>query len=422
MKADYKVARNFVWMALVVLPALFIQKACAQTDPFAPYLNSVPAVIRTLSKADSSDGSSVITISKFIFSSRDNSNAVYAIMARPQKAGRYPAILFLHGGGSRAEDLYGRVVEYAKRGYVTISIDQPGICNSVRAVNSDGPWKTKPQGEAPRFDMSGGPQNSTLADAEIAGLETFNLLSSQPDVDPKNMGITGFSWGGYSTTLLAGLLGNRVKAAYAVFGCGFYDLGSFWKDMIAKMPETDRAVWLRYLDAGRRAANIKAAYFLDEASNDTFFWPEAVDATLNQIRKNKNHVWGPNLNHKQSIYGAGMQRHFFDHYLKRIGLPFGKIMITKINVEIDGSRKVCIKTDLPKGIAKDSILLYFSEQNVNWQAREWKPVNAIPEKGNKYYAILPADAIKNGINFYAYLRDERGVTTSSSMYESNKKP
>lgn len=231
MKTDHTGCKYFAWLVLLILPACFMQTAGAQTDPFVRYFNNIPSIIQTLSKTDSGSGSNVITVSKFIFSSRDKTNSVYAIMARPQQAGHYPAILFLHGGGSRAEDLYGRVMEYAKRGYVTMAIDQPGICNSGKAVNSEGPWKTRPQGEAPRFDMSGGPQTSTLADAEIAGLEAFNLLASQPGVDVNNIGITGFSWGGYSTTMLAGLLGKKVKAAYAVFGCGFYDQGSFWKDI-----------------------------------------------------------------------------------------------------------------------------------------------------------------------------------------------
>lgn len=81
--------------------------------------------------------------------------------------------------------------------------------------------KAKQNGETPRFNLTDGPRSSTLTDAEVAGLEAFNLLKAQPQTDTAKIGITGFSWVGYSTTFLSGLLGNKVKAAYAVFGCGF---------------------------------------------------------------------------------------------------------------------------------------------------------------------------------------------------------
>jgi hypothetical protein len=43
-------------------------------------------------------------------------------------------------------------------------------------------------------------------------------------------------------------------------------------------------------------------------------------------------------------------------------------------------------------------------------------VNAVIENNNNFVATLPADKVKKGINFYAYLLDNRGVTTSSDMY------
>jgi dienelactone hydrolase len=409
--------RNTKWSCLgIMLFACSVLKSKAQTDPFAPYLNSIPETKKIISKADSTAGTISITTTKFVFASRNKLNAVYAIMARPRERGRHPAILFLHGGGSKAEDLLHLVQGYALRGYVTLSVDQPGICSSSKAIDSDGPWKKGPQGEPPRFDVTGGPQTSTLADAEIAGLEAFNLLSSQPDVDGEKMGITGFSWGGYSTTMLSGLLGKRVKAAYAVFGCGYFDKGSFWKDMIGKMPKADKAVWLKYLDAGRRASTIHAAYFLEEASNDTYFWPEAASATLAAIGKHKNHVWNPNLNHKQSSYGVAMQRLYFDYYLKAEGDPFGTVSIRKVVIQPDGSKRVWIKVKLPQGIQKDSVILYYSDRNTDWQARVWKPVSAVGEGKELYWAVLPTEEVDKGINFYAHLLDKRGVATSSDMY------
>jgi hypothetical protein len=267
--------------------------------------------------------------------------------------------------------------------------------------------------------MTSGPESSILADAEIAGLEAFNFLRSQPIVDEKNIGITGFSWGGYSTTMLSGLLGKKVKAAYAVYGCGFYEKGSFWKHLIDTLPGADRQIWLKYLDAGRRAPQIKAHFFTDAASNDTYFWPEAVQSTMNAIRENKNHLWEPNLNHKQGPSGKIMQQLYFDYYLKRSGNPFGKIKISEVIAGSDGSKKVIIQIEIPKNVKVTSVLLYYCEKTSDWQSRKWIPLTATYKKGNRYEVIVSASLTAINVDYYACLTDERNVSVSSLMYQAS---
>jgi hypothetical protein len=293
----------------------------------------------------------------------------------------------------------------------------PGVCGITITPNSEGRWKLRPEyDEAPRFNVAEGPAKSTMVDAEVAGIEAFNLLCSDPNVDIKNVGITGYSWGGYSTTFLAGILGTRVKAAYSVFGCGYYELGSFWKNIIDKMSESDRNVWLKYIDAGRRVKNIHAAFFLEATTNDTYFWPEAVGATMSAIPREKNMVWYPNLNHVQSPNGGKMQELYFDYYLKGIGKPFGIISISKIIIQDDGSKKVLINVKIPDSITTASVLLYYSEQGVNWQSRKWLPVKAVSEINNNYSVVIPAEIVNKKINFYVFLTDSRNVITSSKIY------
>ena len=47
-----------------------------------------------------------------------------------------------------------------------------------------------------------------------------SLLASLPDVDSKRLGITGISWGGYLTCIVASL-DDRLRVAVPVYGCGF---------------------------------------------------------------------------------------------------------------------------------------------------------------------------------------------------------
>lgn len=230
------------------------------------------------------------------------------------------------------------------------------------------------------------------------------------------MGITGFSWGGYSTTFLAGILEDKVKAAYSVFGCGYFELGSFWKKIIDKMSEQDKSTWLKYIDAGRRAKKMKAAFFLEATTNDTYFWPEAVSATICSIPGETNLVWFPNLNHEQTPNGKKMQELYFDYYLKGIGSPFGKICVNKVKLQNDGSKKVLIDVNIPKNISVVSVRLYYSEQGVDWQSRQWIPIKAELKSDNKYIAEIPAEVAKKKINYYAFLTDSRCVITSSFIF------
>jgi len=336
-------------------------------------------------------------------------------MAYPKQAGIYPALLILHGGGNNAEGMADKVQVFANRGFVTLAIDLPGICGTTNTPYSSGPWKSKPSGDGPKFLVIPVPGVSTLADAEIAGLQAFNLLRSQVNVDSTKMGIVGTSWGGYSTTMLSGLLGDKVVAAYSQFGCGYYDKGTLWSKTIDSLPLTDRNTWITNFDAGRRAPNIKAAYFIESASNDNYFWPEAVSATLNAIKSTKNMVIVPNSNHVPTPTSTAMMALYFDYYLKGIGSPFGKIDITGTTRQADGSMLVSMSLSVPPGITLSAVKLYYSLQSASWQQRTWVGVNATTVSDNTYSALLPSSAVTAGANLYAYAQDSRTIVISSYM-------
>ncbi|MDR2040258.1 MAG: alpha/beta fold hydrolase [Bacteroidales bacterium] len=412
-------------LALCIILQIGLIQLYAGKDPFAEYQNSIPAIKQVISEEMITEGSSEIVIRKFIFDSRNHTNEVYSIMAVPSGDGVYPAILFLHGGGSRAEDMYHLVREYAGRGYVTMAIDLPGLCGIDKTPYSRGPWKIKEKEkgmEEARIDVSEQVRGSTLVDAEVAGIEAINYLRTMPEVNISRIGITGFSWGGYSTTILAGLLGNKIKAAYSVYGCGYYEKGSFWIKWLDALSEKDRKTWLKYLDAGRRAKNMRAAYFIEAASNDTFFWPPAVEATLNAIRGSKNLVWRANLNHRQLAQGKLMQQLYLDYHLKGIGSPFAQVSVSKNEKQKNGNQKVTIQVNAPESIKINSVKLYYSGMPASgkWQEREWIEIKAQPVSGNIYHVTIPEKAVKSQADYFVSAEDDRTVITSSKMYTIKK--
>jgi cephalosporin-C deacetylase-like acetyl esterase len=388
-------------------------------DPLKLFLTNIPTVSQVISTTDSGTGAAAISTKRFTFKSKDGVNTIYAIMAYPKAPGVYPGILMYHGGGGTAEGLVNTLQTYAALGYVTMALDEPGIASIANSSPySTGLWKSVVPGEGPKLNVVGGIQNSTLYDAIIGSIEAFNLLSSQPNVDAQKMAVTGSSWGGYLTTFTAGLLGSRVKAAYSTWGCGFYETGSFWSNSIFQMPSHYKSDWLTYLDAGRRAKDITAPYFIEQATNDTYFWPEAVSATRNAITGTKNHVVMANLNHATLSSSAAMKQRYMSYYLKGVGSPFGTINIISSDMQLDGSLKINMNISLPAGVSLSSVQLYYSVPTSTWQTRNWIEIQATLVNGNNYQALLPASLVNQKVDYYANMIDTRQFQTSSAMYKT----
>ena len=357
-------------------------------DPFTPYLNTElvlknqieePTTIEHTSK--NVLGSPAVTAdiieSSAQFYTRDNGygglsdgsltdrtygnvkNVMFAYMYEPSKEGKYPAILFLHGGGGTADTLREKAKDFAAKGYVTMAIDIPALTGIVGDVTVNGATEKRSSGayignDNYRFNITekdGGAKNSNLVDAEVGVIQAVNYLADNAKVDKDNIGVMGSSWGGYSTTFVSGILGDKVKAAYSQFGSGFYGTtpdgkkyDSFWTDN-GYYPTDEFAIqeWYSYLDPSSHLDNISANYYMDAASKDTFFRPKSVEANLDKALSSENaasvnHVWSYNQSH-ESISGSDTVYPFMDYYLKGVGTPISKTEIVKSELLSDGSNK-----------------------------------------------------------------------------------
>jgi len=118
-----------------------------------------------------------------------------------QRNGRAPGIVLPHGGptGQTVDSFNRTVVALASRGYVVIAPNPRGSTGYGRAFM-----------EANRRDLGGG----DLAD-EIFGAK-FMIATGY--VDPKKLGITGGSYGGYMTLMAIGKEPSLWAAAVEQFG------------------------------------------------------------------------------------------------------------------------------------------------------------------------------------------------------------
>jgi dienelactone hydrolase len=138
------------------------------------------------------------------------------LLVRPEKPeGRVPAVIILHGTGGAKEGQRGWCTELAKKGMIGLAIDaryhgersggQKGAAAYVEAITRA--WRSKPE------EMEHPFYYDTVWDL----WRTVDYLVSRPDVDPKRLGMIGFSMGGIETWLAASV-DERVAVAVPAIG------------------------------------------------------------------------------------------------------------------------------------------------------------------------------------------------------------
>jgi dienelactone hydrolase len=439
---------------LTLLAMAFPTALALAADPLAPYLDGkAPEILRDVTNAITPPEG--VLLRQVVFRSRDNSE-IYALLASPKAPGKYPGILVLHGGGGSAEVV--KAMAWAQRGYVAVAPDLPGIAEPKKITETKGRFSSLKYGEG-RWVAEPDASESVIFDAVLSAMKSLYLLRAQPDVDTANIGVVGVSWGGYMTTMVCGLAGDQVKAGLALYGCGFFDLGSqsgtvpndpkLPRTSLPRLSPEERERWLQCLDAGRRAPNMKAAYFLAAASNDFFGWPRSAQATLHAIPGEKNHLFAPNANHRIPVPGGstydinpatnatnftptafqplptpmgdkgnwiGMEIPYFDYYLKGIGQPFPKVAVEQSQDPF----LVRFRVTAPCPITKAEI--YWSKSVPDGltadivKTRVWSPLSAMKTTADTYEVKLPEEAFE----WFALVSDGRPVTVSGEMIRINR--
>ena len=216
--------------------------------------------------------------------------AVFAFYASPitlgeAKAGaKFPGVVLIHGGGGTA--FADWVQLWAKRGYAAIAMDLSGSrppdpefdaagiakgnahqANTRSRLSDGGPN----HGSVEKFDSIGGDTSDDWPfHAAASVIRAHTLLRSFPEVDPERTAVTGISWGGYTTCLVASL-DDRFKAAVPVYGCGFLHEGeSVQKPSIDKLGER-RAAWVKEYDPGSLLPRCRVPIFFVNGTNDIHY-------------------------------------------------------------------------------------------------------------------------------------------------------
>ncbi|CAJ0596498.1 unnamed protein product [Cylicocyclus nassatus] len=147
--------------------------------------------------------------------------------------------------------------------------------------------------------------------AVAAVVRANSLLRSLPEVDPERIGLTGVSWGGYLTCMAASV-DPRFAFAAPVYGCGFLDDNSVWKDKNGENGSTaaEFAKWCGLFDPRHYLAGAKCDFLWIDGSNDFAYPLDSLQKSVESLngvcwyratRLNMPHGHGPYAEHPQEL-------------------------------------------------------------------------------------------------------------------------
>ena len=111
------------------------------------------------------------------------------------KPGKWPAIFFIGGADSYAEEIYFAARPMIERGWAVLLVDTPGRGSSMYLKGI----KTRP-------------------DYEVPGKACIDYLTARPEVDANRVALVGISMAGYYAPRVAAF-DKRIKALVAWSGC-----------------------------------------------------------------------------------------------------------------------------------------------------------------------------------------------------------
>ena len=188
----------------------------------------------------------------------------------PPKAqpGRWPAIFFIGGADSYAEEVYFAARPMLDRGWAVLLVDTPGRGSSMYLKGI-----------------------GTRPDYEVPGKVCIDYLISRPEVDPNRIAIMGISMAGYYAPRIAAFE-TRIKALVAWSGC-YSILDDLYDHCVHLQPTLQRLLGqVSHEEARRRlkeftmagiARNIACPTLITHGAEDTLMSVEGAKRLFQEI-------------------------------------------------------------------------------------------------------------------------------------------
>lgn len=347
--------------------------------------------------------------------------AFYASPAtlRKAKSGeRFPGVVLIHGGGGTAFAEW--VWLWANRGYAAIAMDLSGNRSIDPVYNEKGepvpnqaarPDKRMKltnggpdQGHPEKFQSIGGEFSDDWPfHAAASVIKAHSLLLSFPDVNPDLTAVTGISWGGYTTCLVASL-DDRFKAAVPVYGCGYLFEGeSVQKPAIDQLGDR-RQAWISNYDPSSLLGRCRVPVLFVNGTNDIHYPMDSYQKSFDLVPGFKQMRMQVNMPHGHPPGWRPEEIGLFIDSFCRDGKP----LPVPGAISIDGD---LIKLQVQSSQPIKSAELHYTTDTGLRSARKWITVAANIEASQITAPIPPPSAN----TWFLTISDNRGAMVSTPI-------
>ncbi len=330
---------------------------------------------------------------------------VFAYYASPATLGagaatgkRFPGVVLVHGGGGTAFKEWAEL--WAKRGYAALAMDLAGCGPDKKGLADGGP----DQSDETKFGaIDQPPQDQWTYHAVADVILAHSLLRSFKEVDARHTAVTGISWGGYLTCIVAGV-DNRFKAAVPVYGCGFLHEDSGWLPRFAKMTPQQKDKWVRLWDPSRYIGAAKMPVLFMNGTNDFAYPLDSYAKTYGLVKGRRQVRITVNMPHGHPQGWAPAEIGLFIDSCLRGGNPLPMVSRPRI-VNDRVLAQVRPRTKLVEAA------LHYTTETGPINKRQWRTV---PGRVDGSHIVVPAPPKEASIWFLT-VTDERWAVVSSEV-------
>ena len=319
---------------------------------------------------------------------------------------KFPAMVLVHGGGGTAFDRWVKL--WNSRGYAAIAMD---LCGCI-PVGTYGNWKRHELGGPPGWDASFKQLDDPIEEqwtyhAVAAIALAHSLIRSYPEIDTDRIGLTGISWGGYLTCVVAGV-DSRFRFAAPFYGCGYLGDNSAWLPAFENLGPERAGLWLRQWDPSVYLPQAKMPMLWVNGTNDFAYpmdsWQKSYRLAKGPrtlcLRVRMPHGHGPAGENPEEI------RVFADSIL---GHAEPLVQITEQG-HSDREVWATFKSEIPLVKAE----MNYTVDLGKWQDRKWEQSPAeIDPVNHRVHAQIPANAKVCYLNLF----DNRNCAVSTEHVE-----
>ena len=321
---------------------------------------------------------------------------------------KFPAVVLIHGGGGTAFREWAEL--WAKRGYAAIAMDLAGHRpnegqNAHQPANRTRlPDGGPNQGDDEKFgSIDKLPTEQWSYHAVAAAIRGHSLIRSFPEVDAKRTAVTGISWGGYLTCIVAGL-DSRFKAAVPVYGCGFLHDNSAWLSRFEKMSPEQRQRWVTLWDPSKYLPAVSMPILFVNGTNDFAYPLDSYMKSFDAVPGTKQLRVSVNLPHGHPPGWAPTEIGLFiDQHLGR-----GPALPKLSDPKIENSR---VRVDAKSETKLKQASLHYTTDGDAINKRTWKTAAATIDGNTITVEAAPAEATV----WFITVIDERDALVSSRI-------